>query len=61
MIISGTTKQFVANIEPKVVIETDMEIVGYGTLPIEIIGDFTNIPEQHHENFMRAMMSRYNR
>ena len=45
--------------EPKAVIKTNIQIHSYGTLPIEIIGDFTNVPKQHHEIFMMAMMATY--
>lgn len=45
--------------EPKAVIQGNLEICGYGTLPVEIIGDFTNVPKQRHELFMMLMLQLY--
>ena len=53
------TNNITVNVEPKAVIDTELVIYGYGRLPIKIIGDFTDIPEKHHEIFMMAMLGAF--
>jgi hypothetical protein len=53
------TDNITVNVEPKVVIDTGLLIDGFGRLPIKIIGDFTDIPEKHHEIFMMAMLEAF--
>lgn len=57
--IDFETKPIEVMTEPKAVIKTNIQIHSYGTLPVEIIGDFTNVPKQHHEIFMMAMLAAY--
>jgi hypothetical protein len=45
--------------EPKAVIHTGLVVHGFGRLPIQITGDFTDIPEKHHEIFMMAMLEAF--
>jgi hypothetical protein len=59
MFISESTNNITVNVEPKASIDTELVIYGYGRLPIKIIGDFTDIPEKHHEIFMMAMMTEF--
>jgi hypothetical protein len=59
MFISESTNNITVNVEPKVAIDTEVVIYGYGRLPIKIIGDFTDIPEKHHEIFMMAMLEAF--
>jgi hypothetical protein len=44
---------------PKWLFNPAVRIHGLGTLPVEIIGDFTNIPEQYHELFIQGMLAAY--
>ena len=59
MFLLENTNNITVNVEPKVVIDTGLVIYGYGTLPIKIIGDFTDIPKKHHEIFMMAMLGAF--
>ena len=59
MFLSENTNNITVNVEPKVVIDTGLVISGFGRLPIKIIGDFTDIPEKHHEIFMMAMLAAF--
>jgi hypothetical protein len=59
MFISENTNNITVNVEPKAVIDTELLIYGYGRLPIKIIGDFTDIPEKHHEIFITAMYTEF--
>jgi hypothetical protein len=59
MFISENTNNITVNVEPKAVIDTGLVISGFGRLPIKIIGDFTDIPEEYHEIFMRAMLAAF--
>lgn len=59
MINVTDTKKITVNAKPQVVIQSSVRIHGLGTLPVEIIGDFTNIPEQYHELFIRGMLVAY--
>jgi hypothetical protein len=59
MFISENTNNITVNVEPKVAIDTEVVIYGYGRLPIKIIGDFTDIPEKHHEIFMMGMLEAF--
>lgn len=52
-------KKITVNAKPQVVIQSSVRIHGLGTLPVEIIGDFTNIPEQYHELFVAGMLAAY--
>ena len=52
-------KKITVNAKPQVVIQSTVRIHGLGTLPVEIIGDFTNIPEQYHELFKAGMLAAY--
>jgi len=47
------------NANPKAVIQTGLMIHGFGRLPIQITGDFTDIPEKNHEIFMMAMLEAF--
>ena len=60
MINLTDTKKITVNAKPQVVMQSTVRIHGLGTLPVEIIGDFTNIPEQHHELFIQGMLVAYN-
>ena len=51
---TNNTKKITVNAKPQVVIQSSVRIDGLGTLPAEIIGDFTNIPQQYHELFIRG-------
>jgi hypothetical protein len=53
------TSNLTVKSEPKAVIKSRIRIHGVGTLPVEIIGDFTEIPAEHHELFLRAMTTLY--
>jgi hypothetical protein len=57
---TNNTKKIMVNTKPQVVIQSKVRIHGLGTLPVEIIGDFTNIPEQYHELFIQGMLVAYN-
>ena len=57
---TNNTKKITVNAKPQVVIQSTVRIDGLGTLPVEIIGDFTNIPEQYHELFIQGMLVAYN-
>ncbi len=59
MFISESTNNITVNSEPKASIDTELVIYGYGRLPIKIIGDFTDIPEKHHEIFITAMYTEF--
>jgi hypothetical protein len=59
MFISENTNNITVNVEPKAVIQTGLMIHGFGRLPIQITGDFTDIPEEYHEIFMRAMLASF--
>ena len=59
MINLTDTKKITVNAKPQVVIQSTVRIHGLGTLPVEIIGDFTNIPEQYHELFIQGMLAAY--
>jgi len=59
MIELADTKNITVNAKPQVVIQSTVRIDGFGTLPVEIIGDFTNIPEQYHELFIQGMLVAY--
>ncbi len=49
------------NVKPIAVINTGIELAGYKSeLPIKIIADFTNIPEEQHEIFLRTFKYFYN-
>ena len=52
-------KKITVNAKPQVVIQSSVRIHGLGTLPVEIIGDFTNVPEQYHELFVAGMLVAY--
>lgn len=56
MINLTDTKKITVNANTQVVIESSVHLCGLGTLPVEIIGDFTNIPEQYHELFIQGML-----
>jgi hypothetical protein len=60
MIELADNKKITVNAKPQVVIQSSVRIHGLGTLPVEIIGDFTNIPEQYHELFIQGMLVSYN-
>lgn len=60
MINITDSKKITVNAKPQVVIQSSVRIHGLGTLPVEIIGDFTNIPEQYHELFIQGMVVSYN-
>ena len=60
MIELADTKKITVNAKPQVVIQSSVRIHGLGTLPVEIIGDFTDIPEQYHELFIQGMLVAYN-
>jgi len=59
MILLENTNNITVNVEPKAVIQTGLMIHGFGRLPIQITGDFTDIPEKHHEIFMMAMLEAF--
>ena len=59
MISLENTNNIMVNVEPKAVIQTGLMIHGFGRLPIQITGDFTDIPEKHHEIFMMAMLAAF--
>lgn len=59
MISLENTNNITVNVEPKAVIDTGLVISGFGRLPIKIIGDFTDIPEEYHEIFMMAMLEAF--
>jgi len=59
MINLTNTKKITVDDKPQVVIQSTVRIDGFGTLPVEIIGDFTNIPEQYHELFIQGMLVTY--
>jgi hypothetical protein len=59
MFLSENTNNITVNVEPKAVIDTGLVISGFGRLPIKIIGDFTDIPEEYHEIFMMAMLEAF--
>jgi hypothetical protein len=56
---TNNTKKITVDVKPQVVIQSSVRIDGLGTLPVEIIGDFTNIPQQYHELFIRGMLAAY--
>ena len=60
MIELADNKKITVNAKPQVVIQSSVRIHGLGTLPVEIIGDFTDIPEQYHELFIQGMLVSYN-
>ena len=60
MIELADNKKITVNAKPQVVIQSTVRIDGLGTLPVEIVGDFTNIPEQYHELFIQGMLVAYN-
>ena len=60
MIELADNKKIMVNAKPQVVIQSTVRIDGLGTLPVEIVGDFTNIPEQYHELFIQGMLVAYN-
>ena len=44
----------------KAIIKTSINIVGTGTtLPIEIVGEFKDIPPHLHQMYMQSMLSSY--
>jgi|688.fasta_scaffold137957_5 hypothetical protein len=59
MISLETTDKLTFKMEPKAVIHTGLVVHGFGRLPIQITGDFTDIPEKHHEIFMMAMLEAF--
>ena len=59
MINVTDNKKITVNAKPQVVIQSTVRIDGFGTLPVEIVGDFTNIPEQYHELFIQGMLAAY--
>jgi hypothetical protein len=59
MIELADNKKITVNAKPQVVIPSSVRIHGLGTLPVEIIGDLTNIPEQYHELFIQGMLVAY--
>jgi hypothetical protein len=59
MISLETTDKLTFKMEPKVVIHTGLVVHGYGRLPIQIIGDFTDIPKEDHNILMMAMMAAF--
>ena len=59
MIELADNKKITVNAKPQVVIQSTVRIDGFGTLPVEIVGDFTNIPEQYHELFIQGMLVAY--
>jgi hypothetical protein len=59
MISLETTDKLTFKMEPKAVIHTGLVVHGFGRLPIQITGDFTDIPEEYHEIFMRAMLAAF--
>ena len=59
MISLENTNNITVNVEPKAVIDTGLVISGFGRLPIKIIGDFTDIPEEYHAIFMMAMLEAF--
>ena len=59
MISLETTDKLTFKMEPKAVIHTGLVVHGFGRLPIQITGDFTDIPEEYHEIFMKAMLEAF--
>lgn len=39
----------------KIVIKKEIEIVGIGTLPYEMVFNFENIPEEHHYIYLQMI------
>jgi hypothetical protein len=59
MISLENTNNITVNVEPKAVIHTGLVVHGYGRLPIQIIGDFTDFPKEDHNILMMAMMAAF--
>lgn len=57
----STNDTLTVNTKPIAVINTGIELAGYKSeLPIKIIADFTNIPEEQHEIFLQTFKYFYN-
>jgi hypothetical protein len=59
MISLETTEKLTFKMQPKAVIDTGLVVHGYGRLPIQIIGDFTDFPKEDHNILMMAMMAAF--
>lgn len=62
MIDLDTKQQLTFNSGTKVIIKTSLEICGSNTeLPIQIIGDFKDIPHSEHEIYLQLLNYQYNK
>lgn len=60
MITTNGSGNLIMNGSGKVTIKTSITIMGTGTkLPIEIVGDFKDIPQHLHQIYIESMMSSY--
>lgn len=60
-LIIGDSSNLIMNVKPIVKLKNSISIVGSNTeLPIEIVADFTNIPQHLHGTYLSALDSKYN-
>jgi hypothetical protein len=60
-LIIGDSSNLTMNVKPIVSIKNSISIVGSDTeLPVEILADFTNIPQHLHGIYLSALDSKYN-
>lgn len=60
-LIIGDSSNLIMNAKPVVTLKNSISIVGSDTeLPIEIVADFTNIPQHLHGIYLSALDSKYN-
>jgi hypothetical protein len=60
-LIIGDSSNLIMNVKPTVSIKNSISIAGSDTeLPVEIVADFTNIPQHLHGIYLSALDSKYN-
>lgn len=56
----NSSENLTVNMKPIVKIQTNLDLIGTKTtLPVEIVADFTNVPENMHETYLSAFKYQY--
>ena len=60
MFTLNSSENLTVNVKPMVKIKTNLDLIGTKTtLPIEIVADFTDVPESMRESYLSAFKYQY--